>query len=80
MSLSGGGTTGSTSYPSLGCQGQLTLLSGSTANSVKLREQITSGSCTSTGVFTVSLKNGSLVFNYEPGDTSDPASYGTLRS
>jgi eukaryotic-like serine/threonine-protein kinase len=79
MSLSGGGTTGSTFYSSLSCHGTLTLLSGSTANSVQLREQITSGGCTTTGVFTVHLKNGQLVFSYAPGDTG-PASYGTLHS
>ncbi|HEY3906684.1 MAG TPA: protein kinase [Streptosporangiaceae bacterium] len=78
MTLSGGGTTGSTFYSSLGCQGTLTLLRGSTANSIRLGEQITSGICTSTGVFTVHLKNGRLVYTYEPGDTTGPASYGTL--
>jgi hypothetical protein len=79
LTLSGGGTTGSTAYSSLGCQGQLTLLPGSTANSVQLREQITSGGCTTTGVFTVHLQNGKLVYSYAPGD-SGPASYGTLHS
>ena len=79
MTLSGGGTTGSTSYSSLGCQGHLTLMSGSTANSVQLREQITSGGCTTTGVFTVHRQSGKLIFSYEPGGTG-PASYGTLHS
>lgn len=80
LSLSGGGTTGSTSYSSLSCQGTLTLLPGSTAKSVQLREQITSGPCTTTGVFTVHLKDGKLVYSYAPGDTTGPASYGTLHS
>lgn len=79
MTLSGGGTGGSTSYFSLGCQGNLTLLPGSTANSVQLREQITSGGCTSSGVFTVHLRNGRLAFSYAPGGPG-PASYGTLHS
>jgi hypothetical protein len=80
MTLSGGGITGSTFYPSLSCQGQLTLQPGSTAKSVVLREQITSGHCTSTGLFTVHLKNGKLNYSYAPGDPTDPASYGTLHS
>ena len=81
MMLSGGGSTGSTFYSSLSCQGTLTLLPGSTANAVRLGEQITSGPCTPTGVFTVHLKkDGQLVYTYEPGDTTGPASYGTLHS
>jgi hypothetical protein len=79
MTLQGGGTTGTTLYPSLGCQGQLTLLPGSSASAVRLREHITSGPCTVSGVFVVRLSDASLDFDYQPGVSSDPASHGTLR-
>ncbi len=78
MTLQGGGTTGTTLYPSLGCQGQLTLLPGSSANAVRLSEDIITGPCTASGVFVVGLSGSSLDFNYQPDITSAPASYGTL--
>jgi hypothetical protein len=74
----GGGATGGTLYPSLGCQGQLTLVPGSSGGVIRLTEQITSGPCTTSGEFTVQLSGAALKFTYQPDATDQPASYGTL--
>jgi eukaryotic-like serine/threonine-protein kinase len=78
MTLQGGGTTGSTLYRSLGCQGQLTLVPGSSGGVILLDEHITSGRCTGSGQFTVQLSGGALTFTYKPDKESAPASNGTL--
>jgi hypothetical protein len=78
MTLQGGGTTGSTFYPSLGCQGRLSLVPASPGGPVRLREHITAGGCTSAGEFVVRLSGGDLSFSYEPDTSRSPASYGTL--
>lgn len=78
MTLQGGGTTGSTQYPSLGCQGQLTLVPGSSGGVILLDEHITNGPCTTSGQFTVQLSGGALSFTYQPDKASAPASNGTL--
>ena len=78
MTLQDGGTTGSTQYPSLGCQGQLTLVPGSPGGVIRLDEHITSGPCTGSGQFTVQLSGGALSFTYQPDKASAPASNGTL--
>ena len=78
MTLQGGGATGSTLYPSLGCQGQLTLVPGSSGGVIRLTEQITSGPCTTSDEFTVQLSGAALKFTYQPDATDQPASYGTL--
>jgi len=72
MTLQGGGTTGTTLYPSLGCQGRLTLVPGSQGGTIQLDEHITSGQ------FTVQLSGGALSFTYQPDKPQAPASYGTL--
>jgi hypothetical protein len=78
MTLQGGGRTGTTLYPSLGCQGQLTLVQGLPGGEIRLDEHITSGHCTSSGQFTVQLSSGALSFTYQPDKPQAPASYGTL--
>jgi serine/threonine protein kinase len=78
MTLLGGGTTGTTLYPSLGCQGRLTLVPGASAGAVRLRERITAGGCTSTGEFIVRLSGSGLSFSYQPDTPSSPYSLGTL--
>jgi eukaryotic-like serine/threonine-protein kinase len=78
MTLQGGGTTGSTLYPSVGCQGQLVFVPGSSGGVIRLNEHITRGLCTSSGQFTVHLSGKALSFTYQPDAPDGPASYGTL--
>jgi eukaryotic-like serine/threonine-protein kinase len=78
MTLQGGSTTGSTLYPSVGCQGQLVFVPGSSGGVIRLNEHITRGPCTSSGQFTVHLSGEALSFIYQPDAPDGPASYGTL--
>ncbi|MGI8335675.1 serine/threonine-protein kinase [Actinomadura scrupuli] len=78
LTLRGGGTTGTTLYPSLGCQGRLTLVPGAPGGAVRLRERITAGGCTSAGEFVVRSSGGELSFSYQPDTPQSPSSFGTL--
>ena len=69
---------GTTLYPSLGCQGRLTLVPGTSGGAVRLREHITVGRCTSAGEFIVRLSGGGLSFSYQPDTPRAPSSLGTL--
>ena len=79
VSLTGGGQSGTVTYPSLGCSGPLTPVSASKQTLV-LQQGVVSGQQTcGQGTITLTQRgDGSLSYSFNPQVSGGPATTGTL--